>query len=100
LGAGSRWNQSGPFSTAGGVILGVLGVTLFVQYSRGGAAEVKRWLTAKFLNNQTAAGAVGSTIGKGAGLIGTIYGGAGGADAGAAAGAPPANPVPKGGLLP
>jgi hypothetical protein len=80
------------------VILGVLAVTLFVQYSRGGGAEVRKWLVAKFLNNQTAGGAVGSTIGKGAGLLGTIYGGGAGGNAGAGAGAP-SNPIvtPPGG---
>jgi hypothetical protein len=46
------------------VVLGAFAVVLFVQYSRGGAAEVKKWFAAKFLNKnsggQKALGALGS----------------------------------------
>lgn len=47
----SRWNAPGWAPTAGGIVLGALADVLFVQYMRGGWAEVRAWLGAKFLNN-------------------------------------------------
>lgn len=95
---GRQWNAPGWAPTAGGIVLGALADVLFVQYMRGGWGEVRAWFSAKFLNNvtkQTAAGSVGSTIGQGAQLLGSIYGGAGGGSAGLAGGAP--SRVPPGG---
>jgi len=102
---GSRLNPGGFAPTAGGVIIGMLAVVLFVQYSRGGWSEVKAWLSAKFLNNaSTSAGAAGSLVGQGVQIWGqaTTLGatGAGGmSGAGSGGSAPSSPPTNKGGLL-
>jgi len=100
----SRFNQSGFGPTAGGVVLGAFAVVLFVQYSRGGSAQVKAWFAAKFLNNaSTSAGAAGSLVGQGVQIWGqgvtlgaTGAGGTSGADSGGSA--PSSPPTNKQGL--
>jgi hypothetical protein len=101
----SRLNPTGFAPTAGGVILGMLAVVLFVQYSRGGWSEVKAWLAAKFLNNATGSvGAGTSAIGQGAQSLGqgiTLGAAGSGGQSGAGTGGnvPSSPPTNKGGLL-
>jgi hypothetical protein len=40
------------FQTAGGVVLGMIGYALMINYFRGGMSQVKTWLAAKLVNKQ------------------------------------------------
>lgn len=102
-----RFNQTGFGPTAGGVLLGAFGVVLFVQYSRGGPAEVRAWFAAKFLNNASGGSVAAGTnaIGQGAQILGqgitlNATGTGGQSGAGASGATPSSPPSNKQGLLP
>ena len=40
-------------SNGAGFVLGILGMAVAVNYLHGGSTQVKAWLSAKFLNNDT-----------------------------------------------
>lgn len=66
--APASWSTPEPVSTGAGIVLGVFGWALAVNYLRGGMPQVRGYLSAKFLNKP---GSSGGTVASGAGAAAT-----------------------------